>query len=80
MLERAEADGTWQIEYDAREGFETEEAHVDFLSNSTRLHLSTEWLITVPRCHIHQCLLGAIARTLASPSSRAVVGGSTVAS
>ena len=39
MLERAEADGTWHIEYDAREGFETEEAHVDFLSSSVHLHL-----------------------------------------
>ncbi|KAK9844110.1 hypothetical protein WJX81_004696 [Elliptochloris bilobata] len=34
VLEHAEADGTWHIEYDAREGFEAEEAQVDFLSKS----------------------------------------------
>ena len=36
MLNRAEADGTWHIEYDAREGFDAEEAHVDLLSKSAR--------------------------------------------
>ena len=32
VLEPREADGTWRIQYDEREGFDAEDAHVDFLS------------------------------------------------
>jgi len=32
VLEPREADGTWRIQYDEREGFDAEDAHVDFLT------------------------------------------------
>jgi len=34
VLDPREADGTWRIQYDEREGFDAEDAHVDFLTKS----------------------------------------------